>query len=165
MNPHGATFCLGKYAPGPIFGHFLAKFLALFEKAAGRGRCIVAGHTPNSRGINIYIERASHNNIGCLGVSKNFWRKKGIFFWTSFFFTFSSEIFLWTNPHFFSKNKVKIWLEKQHVFFLFDPHWCQSHLESFCGSRMKVFKNLWNHKCSEIIFDHHAKKLSDLLKY
>ena len=80
-------------------------FLALFEKAAGRGRCIVAGHTPNSRGINIYIERASHNNIGRLGVSKNFWRKNGIFFWISFFFTFSSEIFLWTNPHFFSKKK------------------------------------------------------------
>ena len=83
-------------------------FLALFEKAAGRGRCIVAGHTSNSRGINIYIERASHNNIGRLGVSKNFWRKKGIFFWTSFFFIFSSKIFLWTNPHFFSKKKVKI---------------------------------------------------------
>ena len=101
---------------------FLAKFLALFEKAAGRGRCIVTGHTPKSRGINIYIKTASHNNIERLGVSKNFWRKKGICFWTSFFFTFSSEIFLWTNPHFFSKKKVKIWLEKQHVFFLFDPH-------------------------------------------
>ena len=58
---------------------FLAKLLALFEKAAGRGRCIVAGHTLNSRGINIYIQRASHNNIGRLGVSKNFWHKKGIF--------------------------------------------------------------------------------------
>ena len=117
MNPHGATFCLGKYAPGPIFWHFLAKFLALFEKAAGRGRCIVAGHTPNSRGINIYIERASHNNIGRLGVSKNFWRKKGIFFWTSFFFTFSSEIFLWTNPHFFPKKKWNFGWIYNGIFF------------------------------------------------
>ena len=96
---------------------FLAKFLALFEKAAGRGRCIVAGHTPNSRGINIYIEKASHNNIGRLGASKNFWRKKGIFFWTSFFFTFSSEIFLWTNPHFFSKKKSKNLAGKTACFF------------------------------------------------
>ena len=97
--------------------HFLAKFLAFFEKAAGRDRCIVAGHTPNSRGINIYIERASHNNIGRLGVSKNFWRKKGIFVWTSFFFTFSSEIFLWTNPHFFSKNKSENLAGKTACFF------------------------------------------------
>ena len=89
LNPHGATFCLRKYAPGPIFVHFLAKLLALFKKAAGRGKCIVAGHTPNSRGINIYIERASHNNIGRRGAPKIFWRKKYIFFWTSFFLVFS----------------------------------------------------------------------------
>ena len=122
VEPTRSNILPGKYAPGPIFLAFFGKILALFEKAAGRGSCIVAGYTPNSRGINIYIERAPHNNIGRLGGSKNFWCKKGIFFWTSFFFTFSSEIFLWTNPHFFSKKKVKIWLEKQHVFFLFDPH-------------------------------------------
>ena len=126
---------------------FLAKFLAFFEKAAGRGRCIVAGHTPNSRSVNIYIERASHNNIGCLGVSKNFCRKKGIFFGPRFFSLFQPK-FSCGRTRIFFKKKMKIWLEKQHVFFLFDPHWCQSHLESFCGSLMKFFKNLWNRKYS-----------------
>ena len=104
LNPHGATFYLGKYDPGPIFWHFLAKILALFEKAAGRGRCIVAGHTPNSRGINSYIERASHNNIGRLGVSKNFWRKKGIFFGPRFFSLFHPK---------FSCGRTRIFFQKK----------------------------------------------------
>ena len=58
---------------------FLAKFLALFEKAAGRGKCIVDGHTPNSRGINIYIKRvyqlnfcASFGRVGARARTKYF---------------------------------------------------------------------------------------------
>ena len=117
LHPHGTTFCLRKCAPGAIFWHFLAKFWALFEKTAGRSTCIVAGHTPHSRGINFYIERVSHNNIGRRGVPKTFWRKKQIFFWTSFFLIFSSEIFLWTNPHFLSKKKTEILAGKTACFF------------------------------------------------
>ena len=117
LHPSGTTFHLGKCAPRAIFGHFLGKFLTLFEKAAGHSESVVAEHTPNSRGINDYIKRVSHSNIGRLGVSKNFWRKKGIFFWNSFFFTFSSKIFLWTNPHFFPQKKLRFWLDLQRDFF------------------------------------------------
>ena len=78
-------FALGSM---PQDRHFLAKFLALFEKAAGRSETVVAGYTPNSRGINSYIKRVSQNNIGRLGVFRNFWRKKGIFFGPRFFWEF-----------------------------------------------------------------------------
>ena len=82
-------------------------FLALFEKAAGRGESIVAGHTPNSRGINSYIKRTSHNNIGCLGVSKKFWRKKGIFFGPRFFSLFHPKFSCGRTRIFFQKKKWK----------------------------------------------------------
>ena len=95
---------------------FFRKFLSLFEKAVGRGKCIVAGHTPNSLGINIYIERASHNNIGCLGVSKNFWRKKDIFFGPRFFSLFHPKFSCGRTRIFFQKKKWKFdW--KNSMFF------------------------------------------------
>ena len=78
-------------------------FLALFEKAAGM--CIVAGHTPNFRGINIYIERASQNNIGRLRVSKNFWRKKSIFFGPRFFSLFHPKFSCGRTCIFFQNKK------------------------------------------------------------
>ena len=66
--PSGSNNLPPKVCPRGDFLAFLAKFLALFEKAAGRRESVVAGYTPNSRGINSYIERVSHNNIGRLGL-------------------------------------------------------------------------------------------------
>ena len=40
------------------FGAFLAKFWALFEKAAGLTTCIVAEHTPNSRDIFFWYRKS-----------------------------------------------------------------------------------------------------------
>ena len=91
-----------------FFGHFLAKFLTLFEKAAGRSESVVAGHTPNSRGINNYIERVSHNNIGRLGLSIIFWRKKGNFFLDLIFFSFFHPKFSCGRTRIFFKKKSKI---------------------------------------------------------
>ena len=94
-------------------GDFLAKFLALFAKAAGRSETVVAGYTPNSQGINSYIKRVYHNNIGRLGLPITFWRKKQIFFGPPFFFHFFIQNFPVDEPAFFSKKKVKFWLDLQ----------------------------------------------------
>ena len=84
---------------------FWAKCLTLFEKAAGRSESVVAGHTPKSRGINSYIKRVSHSNIGRLGVSKNFWRKKYIFFGPRFFSLFHPK---------FSCGRTRIFIKKKN---------------------------------------------------
>ena len=82
-------------------------FLALFEKATGRRESVVAGYTPNSRGINSYIKRVSHNNIGRLGLFITFWRKKYFFFGPRFFSFFHPK-FSCGRTRIFFKNKSKI---------------------------------------------------------
>ena len=105
MLKHIKTFCIIYFFVAPFGDNilprkvcpksdFLAKILALFEKAAGRGESIVAGHTPNSRGINSYIKRVSHNNIGHGGALPRFLEQNSTKFWTPLFCIFSSEIFL-----------------------------------------------------------------------
>ena len=148
---------LMKSIPLAYFGPFWSKFWAVSKKVAGRSIYTVAGGTPNSRDIFFDIIIVSHNNIGHGGALPSFLKQNSTKVWTHFFVFFIRN-FPVVNPHVFSKKNMKFWLEKQHVFFLFDPHWCQSHLESFCGSPMKVVKNLWNQKCSEIISDHPRKK-------
>jgi len=117
LHPSGTTFFFKKCAPRAIFWYFLAKFLTLFEKAAGRGESVVAGHTPNSLGINIYIKRVSHNSIGRLGASKNFWHKKCIFL-DLVFFHFFIQNFPADEPAFFSKKINKILAGFTTGFFL-----------------------------------------------
>ena len=109
MHPSRTTFCHGKCAPNAIFKHFLAKCLTFFEKAAGRSKSVVAGHTPISRGINSYIERVSHNNIGCREASKRFNVNSRNFFDPDFFTNFIPV----GKP---SQNYQKIWLDLQQDF-------------------------------------------------
>ena len=97
-------------------GDFFGKIFGTFWKS-GRPWQVYSGRTyPNPRGINIYIERASHNNIGRLGVSKNFWRKKGIFFGPRFFSLFHPKFSCGRTSIFFQKQKWKFgW--KNSMFF------------------------------------------------
>ena len=77
VEPTRSNILPWEVCPRTDFLAFFGKMFGTFWKSGRPWQVyqIVAGHTPNSRGINIYIERVSHNNIGRLGVSKNFQKR------------------------------------------------------------------------------------------
>ena len=106
---------------------FFGKIFGTFWKN-GRPRQVYSGRIyPNSRNISIYIERASHNNIGRRGAPKISWRKNYIFFWTSFFLirkgwrARTRQIFYMCTTVFsdfvVTKKKLQIFWEEELKFF------------------------------------------------
>ena len=51
LHPYGTIFCIRKFVPGFIFGRFLPKFLAVFEKESGHTVSCGARNTPKSPDI------------------------------------------------------------------------------------------------------------------
>ena len=116
-----------------IFGRFLPKFWALFEKVAGRTLKWVAGHTPNSPDIFFDIERVSRAILDVWRASNSFTVNILIFF----ILIFVSTFFLWENP---AKMKENFGWIYNGILFSFQKE--ESNISILCKFQIHVEQSI-----------------------